>query len=182
MLRSLVGSEMCIRDRVMMENYEEITHTVDPHDQQGTSSSLNPDDLDTEKKQDLNNYSPEQMEQFRYVKLCEMWQEQTDKDLNWTPIQITKHFINKCNKDDIHACIKVAWLNGETSIQRLLPFTMEHPDLVVAYAVNNDLQDSRPFRWTQTYQHLDRKDVTFGAHATSETKSPMASKFSAEPK
>jgi len=165
-----------------MENYEEITHTVNTHDQQETGSTLNSDELDTEKKQDLNNYSPEQMEQFRYVKLCEMWQEQTDKDLNWTPIQITKHFINKCNKDDIHACIKVAWLNGETSIQRLLPFTMEHPDLVVAYAVNNDLQDSRPFRWTQTYQHLDRKDVTFGAHATSETKSLMASKFSAEPK
>ena len=100
---------------------------------------------------DLNAYSLNQLEQFRYVKLCEMWQEEEDCNLSWTPICIMKHFINKHDPDDVHVCVKISWLNGETSIQRLLPFAVEHPDLVVAYAVNNDLQDSRPFQWTKDY-------------------------------
>ena len=76
---------------------------------------------------DLNACSSRQLEQFRYVKLCEMWQEEDDRDLNWTPIQIMRHFVNKNNPDDVHVCVKVSWLNGETSIQRLLPFRHRAP-------------------------------------------------------
>ena len=74
-------------------------------------------------------------------------------------------------------------MNGETSIQRLIPFSVEHPDLVVAYAVNNGLQDSRPFRWTKRYQALDNGDTLFSLHHQSiEVQSLLASRFSAHPK
>ena len=111
--------------------------------------------MQNEKFQDLNSCSPEVLNQFRYVKLCELWQEDQDPDLNWTPIQIHKYNINSNNRGDVHVSVKVTWLNSETSIQRLNAFAVEHPDLVVAYAVNNDLQDSIPFRWTKLYQSLD---------------------------
>ena len=102
---------------------------------------------------------PRRNKSIQNVKLCELWQEDQEPDLNWTPIQIHKHYVNSNNQNDVHVSIKVTWLNGETSIHRLNVFAVEHPDLVVAYAVNNDLQDSRLFRWTKLYQKLDRQDT-----------------------
>ena len=64
-----------------------------------------------------------------------------------------KHFTHRSNPDDIHTVLKIAWLTGETSIQRLDAFAIQHPDMVVKYAYNNDLAQSTPFRWTTLYRN-----------------------------
>ena len=168
---------------VVIQNYEQVIASNEDDKNNIPSKYDKHTPLSSEKFVDLNECSPEAMDQFRYVKLCELWQEEEDRDLNWTPIQIQKHYVNRNNRDDVHVAIKVTWLNGESTIQRLNAFAVEHPDLVVAYAVNNDLQDSRPFRWTKMYQELDKKDTSFSAiHGSEEMKALMNSRFSAAPK
>ena len=166
---------------VVIPNYEQV---VDSVDRNTIPSKFRKDtQIGTETFVDLNECSQEALDQFRYVKLCELWQEEEDRDLNWTPIQIHKHYVNRNNPDDVHVAVKVTWLNGESTIQRLNAFAVEHPDLVVAYAVNNDLQDSRAFRWTRKYQDLDRKDTSFAALRDSdEMRALMNSRFGAAPK
>ena len=63
--------------------------------------------------------------------------------------------MNQKDPDDKHVVLKIAWLNGETLLQRLDAFSIEHPDMVVQYARDNDLQSTRPFRWTKLYDDLD---------------------------
>ena len=165
---------------VVVENYEKV---VDYSQPAFTTPIISDKELDITQLQDLNDCTPEALNQFRYVKLCELWQEEYDPDLNWTPIQIHKHYVNSNNQDDIHVSIKVTWLNGETTLQRLNPFAIRHPDLVVAYAVNNNLQDSRPFRWTKQYQDLDRSDSTFSTtNHSNEMRALINARFAAAPK
>ena len=167
---------------VVIPNYEQV---IDSAEDKNTIPSKYSKDMPigSETFVDLNECSQEALDQFRYVKLCELWQEEEDRDLNWTPIQIHKHYVNRNNPNDVHVAIKVTWLNGESTIQRLNVFAVEHPDLVVAYAVNNDLQDSKPFRWTRRYQDLDRKDTNFTTLRDSpEMRALMNSRFSAAPK
>ena len=50
--------------------------------------------------------------------------------------------------------------------------------MVVSYARENDLQNSKPFRWTNTYGELDRQDTMFTANVnTEEEKALLASRF-----
>ena len=110
--------------------------------------------LDMFSVDELNNFTKEQLEQFRYLNLCDMWSVdngEEERDLRWIPISIMSHYINRRNKGDVHVLLKIAWLNGETSMQRLDAFSLEHPDMVVQYARDNNLERSRPFKWTSTY-------------------------------
>ena len=109
--------------------------------------------LDMSQVSDLNDLSRSQMNQFRYVHLCEMWlsdQENHTVDLNWSPIRILKHHTNRKDKNDQHVVLKIAWLNGEVSLQRLDAFALEHPDMVVQYAKDNDLESSKYLRFMMT--------------------------------
>jgi len=133
----------------------------------------------------LNDLSKEQLEQFRYVNLCDMWSIDNDddeRDLRWTPISIMSHHTNRNNRNDVHVLLKIAWLNGETSMQRLDAFSLEHPDMIVRYARDNNLEQSRFFRWTHTYGKLDRTDTLFMSDRDSmEYKAVLASRFQGSP-
>ena len=134
---------------------------------------------------DLNDLSKEQLEQFRYVNLCDMWSIDNgneEGDLWWTPISIMSHHTNRNNRNDVHILLEIAWLNGETSMQRLDVFSLEHPDMVVQYARDNNLERSWFFRWTHTYGELDRTDTLFMSDRDSmEYKAVLASRFQGSP-
>ena len=158
---------------VMINNYEVV------HEHSDTTSTLG--ELHDESLPDqLAGFSTNQLESFRYFHLCNTWNMNRDnnEDKMWTPISIIKHFVNKNNKDDIHTVVKVAWLNGETSLQRLEDFARDHPNMVVDYAHDHDLQDQGEFSWTGKYKSLDKNDQLFSVyHMTTEHKAVMASRF-----
>ena len=96
---------------VMINNYEVVD---EPHHTSPDSGELH----DEEIPDHLAGFSTNQLESFRYLHLCNTWNlPRGDDDKMWTPISILKHYINKNNREDIHTVIKVAWLNGETSLQ-----------------------------------------------------------------
>ena len=107
----------------------------------------------------MSEFNDSQLNNFRYYHLCDSWTD--DKDNNWTPISIQKHFHNRNNRDDIHIDIKVVWLNGEQTIERLEDFSRDHPNMVVAYAHSKDIQKKGEFAWTSRYKHLDKTDKLF---------------------
>ena len=141
--------------------------------------------LEMSKIGDLNELSRPQINHFRYMHLCEMWlsdRENHDVDLNWSPLRIIKHHMNRKDKNDQHVVLKIAWLNGEMSLQRLDAFALAHPDMVVQYAKDHNLESSKYFRWTKVYDNLDRKDTALLSNHDNVVKSAvMASRFQGSP-
>jgi len=97
------------------------------------------------------------MQRFRYLHLCEEFNQQTDNcenDKIWTPVKILGQMLRRRNPDDIHIRLKILWLNGETSWIRLDDFQMDFPEMVLNYAQHHGLQRFSFFRWTQLYQEV----------------------------
>ena len=114
----------------------------------------------------LNNMNMEEMKIFRYTKLCETFtdDEHDEEELTWTPVMIDKFLLRKKNPDDVHVRIRIVWLNGTRSWTRLSDFQMEHPDMVVNFALENDLTNHWAFKWTKLYikiRDLEKKSSIF---------------------
>ena len=136
-------------------------------------------DLETPLEKELNNYSRKEMENFRYIHLCDIWnREKDDEYLQWTPIHIDRHYVDRKNKEDIHMRLNVRWLNGEQTWQRLDAFQVEHPELAIAYAYEKGLVGQGFFQWIPLYEVVGRHGLNSNTSNTStEFKAMMASRL-----
>ena len=119
------------------------------------------------------------MKLFRYTKLCEVFANQEDEELlTWTPVTVDKFILRRRDPDDIHIRIRVIWLNGERSWTRLSDFQMEHPDMVVNFALEHDFYNYKPFKWTKTYDAIRQEEMKGSIFSDShEAKAILATRY-----
>ena len=56
---------------------------------------------------EINKMSKEQIKLFRYTKLCEVFSNNDEELLTWTPINIDKFMLRRRDPKDIYICIGV---------------------------------------------------------------------------
>ena len=108
----------------------------------------------------LNDMNDVQMRMFRYIKLCETFtdDENDEEAPGWTPILIDKFMVRRKNPEDVHVKIRVSWLNGERNWVRLEDFQAEHPDMVVNFAIENELCGNQYFSWCARYAKIRNEE------------------------
>ncbi|MEM7375684.1 MAG: hypothetical protein AAF587_44235, partial [Bacteroidota bacterium] len=128
----------------------------------------------------LNSMNRKQMENFRYANMCESFSPNPEREIDkmWTPVRIVGQVLRRRDPKDIHIRLKILWLNGETSWVRMEDFQMEHPDMIVNYAFDNDLSEFKSFRWTKLYKSIRDGDSRTSLFAnTYEARAMVASRY-----
>ncbi len=69
----------------------------------------------------------------------------------WKAVKIMEHSVRDFRKDDLHLKVKVLWRNGERAWVRMEALRMQHPFLLIQYAVQNKLQHQLEWQWTKEY-------------------------------
>jgi hypothetical protein len=164
---------------ILIDNYEYMNIGDDTSSGEASNDDIS---LHDESIPDhMSAFNDSQLNNFRYYHLCDAWMD--DKDNNWTPISVQKHFNNRNNPEDVHTVVKVIWLNGEQTIERLDEFSRDHPNMIVTYAHDHNLQNKGEFSWTSRYKKLDKTDTLFSFfHMSLEQKAVMASRFHGQSK